>query len=107
MSINLLELLDFLEFCCYNQVEILVTLILFSKYTIITYIGGAGLRIKADEIKIIMAEQGLSCTCLAIKSGISRQALSSILLKGTCNIVTAGKIAKALGVPVQQIAKEG
>jgi len=64
------------------------------------------MRIDSIKIKLIMAEQGINQTALAISCGISRQNISAMLARGTCSIAKAGKIAKALGVDVREIIKE-
>ena len=64
------------------------------------------MKINAHKIKLMLAEQGLTRTGLAEKSGISRQNISTILTRGTCELITAGKLAKALGVSVADIVKE-
>lgn len=64
------------------------------------------MNIDSHKIKIVLAELGLSQAKLAEGMGIARQNLSAILAKGRCTTVTAGKIAKCLGVPVSQIVRE-
>lgn len=64
------------------------------------------MRIDANKIKIILAERGMTRAALAAASGLSRQSVSTILTRGTCEPKTAGKIAKALGIPVVEIMKE-
>lgn len=58
------------------------------------------------KIKSLLAERKLSCYAFAQKCGVSRQAISRIFKRGTCNYVTAGKIADALEVSVLEIVKE-
>lgn len=43
---------------------------------------------------------------LARRMGCSAQNLSVILKRGSCKPVTAGKIAQALGVPVENIVRK-
>ena len=64
------------------------------------------MRIDSVKIKLKMAESGMSVIMLAKASGISRQGIGNILTRGTCQIANAGKLAKALGVCVQEIIKE-
>lgn len=64
------------------------------------------MRIDSVKIKIRMAELGMNQTMLADKCGIARQNISATLSRGTCSIVKAGIIAKALGVDVREIIKE-
>ena len=64
------------------------------------------MKIDSIKIKLMMAEQELRQSELAEKVGMSRQNLSTILTRGTCSTVNAGRIAKALGVDVREIVKE-
>lgn len=63
---------------------------------------------KLDTIKIVqlLAEQGLTKSELAIRSGVSRQQISTILGRGSCSPVTGGKLAAGLGVSVKEIMRE-
>lgn len=65
------------------------------------------MTISATKINLLKAEQRLTNVALAERSGISRQSISTILLRGTCNPITAGKLARGLGVSVVDIIKEG
>ena len=65
------------------------------------------MKIDTNRIKIILAERGLTRAALAALCGISRQNISTILTRGTCEPKTAGKLAKGLNIPVAEIAKEG
>ena len=62
--------------------------------------------ISTTKINLIRAEQGLTATELAKRSGISRQNISTIIRRGTCEPKTAGKLAAVLGVPVAEIIRE-
>lgn len=62
--------------------------------------------ISTTKINLIRAEQGLTATELAKRSGISRQNISTIIRRGTCEPKTAGKLAAGLGVPVAEIIRE-
>jgi DNA-binding Xre family transcriptional regulator len=57
-------------------------------------------------VETILAEQGLTKTELANRCGMSRQTVSTVLKRGTCEPRTAGRLAFALGVPVEQIIEE-
>ena len=63
---------------------------------------------KLDVMKIvrIMAEHGMTKSELAVRSGVSRQQISTIIGRGTCTPKTAGKLAAGLGVSVAEIMKE-
>lgn len=64
------------------------------------------MRLDTQKIKLILAEREMRQVDLAAKCGTSRQSISLILTRGTCEPKTAGKIAKGLGVPVAEIVKE-
>ena len=62
--------------------------------------------INTTRIELMLAERGITRTSLAANSGISRQNISTIIRRGTCEPKTAGKLAAGLGVPVADIIKE-
>lgn len=64
------------------------------------------MKINAHKIKLILAECEMTRADLAEKCGISRQSISTILTRGTCELKTAGKLAKGLGVPLSEIVVE-
>lgn len=66
------------------------------------------MRIVRDKIDIAIAESGVGTyKNLARKIGCKPQGLSQIICRGHCLPRSAGKIARALGVPVETIvAKE-
>lgn len=59
------------------------------------------------KIEMFLAEQGLTKAALADKCGISRQNISTIVRRGTCEPKTAGKLARGLGVEIEDILKKG
>ena len=59
--------------------------------------------ISTTKINLLRAERELTVTELAKRSGISRQNISTIVRRGTCNPQTAAKLAAGLGVPVADI----
>ena len=61
------------------------------------------MQISKDKINIELARQGLTMAELAEKTGYSRARVNAIL--NSINILprTAGKIARALGVDVEEI----
>lgn len=61
------------------------------------------MTINAQQIEMYLAEQGLTKAALADKCGISRQNISTIVRRGTCEPKTAGKLAAGLGVSVADI----
>ena len=55
-------------------------------------------------IESLLAERGLTRKEIAERCGISRQNVSTIIRRGTCEPRTAGKLAAGLGVQVNDIA---
>ena len=65
------------------------------------------MKINRTELDIAIAKAGVSSyRQLAECVGCSAQNLSVILNRGSCKPVTAGKIAQALGVPVESIIRK-
>lgn len=64
------------------------------------------MKIITWRVESILAERGMTKKAYAEKCGISRQNISTILRRGTCEPKTAGKLAAGLGVPVSEIIKE-
>lgn len=62
--------------------------------------------INATKIETLLAERGMTKAALADACGISRQNVSTIVRRGTCEPKTAGKLAMGLNVPVSEIIKE-
>lgn len=65
------------------------------------------MTINTLKIDLLKAEHGLTNTALAERSGISRQSISTILQRGTCSPINAGRLARGLGVPVTDIIVKG
>ena len=63
--------------------------------------------INATKIELLMAEQGMTKVALSEKSGITRQNISTIVRRGTCEPRTAGKLANGLGVDLEEIIMKG
>lgn len=64
------------------------------------------MTINTQRIETMLAERGLTKAAYAENCGISRQNVSTIIRRGTCEPKTAGKLATGLGVPVADIIKE-
>ena len=64
------------------------------------------MTINAMRIETLLAERGMTKAGLAENCGISRQNVSTIIRRGTCEPKTAGKLAAGLGVPVTDIIEE-
>lgn len=62
--------------------------------------------ISKNKIDLILANQCMTLGDLSKLCEVSRQNICAILKRGTCNPKTAGKFAKALGVPVSDIIEE-
>lgn len=63
--------------------------------------------INAVRIETILAERGMTKAALSEVCGISRQNISTIVRRGTCEPKTAGKLAMGLGVNVSEILERG
>ena len=61
------------------------------------------MNINVIKIDILLAERGMTKKDLADACGISRQNISTIVRRGTCEPKTAGKLAAGLGVHVADI----
>lgn len=64
------------------------------------------MTINTQRIETMLAERGLTKAAYAANCGISRQNVSTIIRRGTCEPKTAGKLAAGLGVPVADIIKK-
>lgn len=61
--------------------------------------------INVQQVEIILAQQGITKATLAKRCGLSRQNISTVIRRGTCEPKTAGKLAAGLGVQVNDIIK--
>ena len=65
------------------------------------------MKLDRTQLDIAVANAGVpSYRQLAQRVGCSAQNLSVILTRGSCKPATAGKIAAALGVPVESIVRK-
>lgn len=64
------------------------------------------MEISKNKIQLAMAKAGLSSSKLAEISHVSRQTISYIFHGKDCRPETAGKLASALGVPVEEILEK-
>lgn len=65
------------------------------------------MKLDRTKLDIAVSNSGIpSYRQLAQRVGCSAQNLSVILNRGTCKPFTAGKIAAALGVPVESIIRK-
>jgi plasmid maintenance system antidote protein VapI len=60
------------------------------------------MKINKDKIELIIAKKGLSYADVAKKIGMTRQNFSHIKCRGTCTPKTAVRIAKGLGVELEE-----
>lgn len=65
------------------------------------------MTINTTKLETLLAEQGMTKTTLAAQSGISRQNISTIIRRGTCEPKTIGKLAAGLGISVAELIEEG
>ena len=63
------------------------------------------MNINSQKIEIMLANNCMTKAALAEKAGISRQSISTILRRGTCSTPNAGKLARALGVDVEELSE--
>ena len=61
------------------------------------------MKINRSMVEVEMAKQKLSYVALCERGGISRLGLRYALQRGECTVAYAGKIADALGIPVEHI----
>lgn len=61
------------------------------------------MNISCSKIDILTIKNGWDYTTLSQKSGISRSQIATLRKRETCQIKTALKLAKALGVDVTEI----
>lgn len=64
------------------------------------------MKISTRKIKSLMGAALLTQKQLAADAQVSRATLNNALLKGSCSTETVGKVAKALGVSVEQILED-
>ena len=64
------------------------------------------MTINAAKIETMLAEAGLTKAAYAVRCGMSRQSISTIIRRGTAEPRTVGKLAVGLGVPAADIIKE-
>lgn len=64
------------------------------------------MTINTTKLETMLAERGLTKAAYAANCGISRQNVSTIIRRGTCEPRTVGKLARGLGVPVADIIRE-
>lgn len=61
------------------------------------------MKLDVKKIEILLAEKELTKAKFAEQCGVARQNISSVLQRGSCEPITAGKLARSLGVSVSDI----
>jgi len=69
--------------------------------------GGETMIINSQRIELLLAEKDMTKADLSARCGISRQSISTITTRGTASPKNAVRLANGLGVPVEDIIKEG
>lgn len=64
------------------------------------------MKLNVRKIKLILAEQEMNQSDLAVKIGVNRQQVNDLLARETCTLKSLGRIANALGVKPEEIIKE-
>ena len=64
------------------------------------------MKLNVFKLELLIAEKGLNYKQFAKIAKVSRQQLSTIRGRGTCQTDTAFKLSKALQVPLTTIIKE-
>lgn len=61
------------------------------------------MKIDRQKIEVLMVKQGLTVTKYAERIGVSRQNVSTIFTRGTCNPQTAAKLCEGLNCSIDDI----
>ena len=61
------------------------------------------MKINISRIKIAMVEKCLNYSALAEQIGMTRQGINRVMSRGSCSVTTAGRMAKALDIPPEEI----
>mgnify|MGYP000162757329 CR=1 FL=1 len=61
------------------------------------------MNINIIKIETLLAEKGMTKKNLAENCHMTRQNISTIIRRGTCEPKTAGKLARGLGVSVSEL----
>lgn len=61
------------------------------------------MKINVLMIEKELAKQGLTKKRLAELAGMHRQNITTVMKRGSCEAITAGRISKALGVDITEI----
>lgn len=61
------------------------------------------MKINVKVAKVALVKKGMTMTALAEKAGLTSRAVGMILKRGSCSIISVGKLANALGVDVEEL----
>lgn len=61
------------------------------------------MNINVRAAKVALVKKGMTMTALAEKAGLSARAVGAILKRGSCSIVSVGKLADALDMDVEEL----
>ncbi|MBP3524326.1 MAG: helix-turn-helix transcriptional regulator [Clostridia bacterium] len=64
------------------------------------------MKINTFRINTLLAKQGLTQAELARRAGMTKQATCALIQRGTCEPRTAGKIASALNIDVEELIQK-
>lgn len=64
------------------------------------------MKIDRKALDMLLAQQEMTLTELANRSGMGRHQMYTLLRNGSCRPITAGRIARGLGVDVSEIIKQ-
>ena len=64
------------------------------------------MKISRQQLELCQARARMSAAKLSEASGVSQQQISTIKTRGTCNPITAAKLARGLGVPLESILEK-
>lgn len=62
--------------------------------------------LNVPQIEVLLGERGYTKTMFAARCDVSRQAISTILKRGSCEPKTAAKLAAGLDVKIQDIVRD-
>ncbi|RGQ40203.1 XRE family transcriptional regulator [[Clostridium] leptum] len=94
MAINFNNGIDINHFYGYNN---------FKRTTNMVIKGVIHMKISKQKIEMLQAARKMTATKLAELSGVTRQQISTIKQRGTCQPWTAQKLADAFGVSLESI----
>lgn len=61
------------------------------------------MNINTKAAKIALVRKGMTMAALAEKAGLTSRAVGTILKRGSCSIISVGKLANALDMDVEEL----